>query len=405
MQPSVKQMNRKVMREVNQNTVLNLVRLHAPVSRTQLVALSGLSVGTIVGITSELLKHELVIEEGIASSHIGRKAGLLKLHPRGGYVIGLSLVEEDTIAAVLLNLRGEVIFSKSWQMPLRDCGSEVVPRIAQGAQAFISDCAVPREKILGIGCGLPGYVNADTGYSIDNAIHHWHYLSIAEPLSQLLGLPAYVDNIMNSLGSYEKLYGRGKQYRHFLVVTLGRGVGMAMILHGELYRGAFGGGGEFGHIICVPDGRLCECGKYGCLEAYLANRGLIQSYQELRQGDVGDALDVLTLADLALLAREGDTKAQQIFTQAGRFLGRHLATLVNLFNPECIILTGVDMQSHELMFDEMRSTLASSTFSSLGEPLSLVIEPVKDIRWAQGAGCLVLQRFFGSPLEVEAPAS
>ena len=400
MSSSGKPIDRNVMREVNQNTLLNLVRLHAPVSRAQLVALSGLSVGTVVGIISELLKRQIIIEQGIADSVLGRKAGLLELHPEGGYVVGLSLVEENTVAAVLLNLAGEIVCSDSWRAELRNQGEHVVEMLAMGVESFLSTHSVLRSKILGLGCGLPGYVNAQTGYSIDNWIHNWHHLAISQPLAQQVQFPVYIDNIMNCLGSYEKLFGRGKHYQHFLVVTLGRGIGMAIIVNGELYRGAHNGGGELGHIPCVPDGRLCECGNRGCLEAYVADHGLLATYREVSclSGANSTLSEHLTLSEVHVLAKGGNGSVLHIFEQAGRFLGTGLATMVNIFNPECIILTGVDMESHQLMFAAMQTAFRSSTFSSLGENLPVMIEPVLDTRWAQGAGCLVLRHFFGSPL-------
>ncbi|GCE22398.1 ROK family protein [Dictyobacter kobayashii] len=393
---AVKPVDRKVMREANQSTLLNLIRLHAPVSRSQLVTLSGLSTGTVVGITADLLKEQFVIEQGTAASSVGRKAGLLDLHPEGAYVIGLSLVEADIIALALLNLSGEVVYSANWHADLRD-QNQVVTRISQGVTDFLLTCNVSRSRILGLGCGLPGYVNADTGSSIDNWIHDWHQLDVAQPLSQQLQMPVYTDNIMNCLGCYEKLFGRGKQYQHFLVVTLGRGVGMAMVMNGEVYRGAHGGGGELGHVPCIPGGRQCTCGNRGCLEAYISDNGLLMSYRELFQTESIDT-DELTLAQIHDRAQpDDDGRLAGIFMQAGKLLGISLATMVNVFNPECIILTGVNMDSYPLMFEVMHSALRAHIFSSLGEKLSIVIEAVAETRWAQGAGCLVLRQVFGSP--------
>ncbi|GLV53413.1 hypothetical protein KDH_02670 [Dictyobacter sp. S3.2.2.5] len=234
--------DRNLMRSMNQSTLLNLIRTHAPVSRTQLVQLSGLSTGTVVSIATDLLKQELIMEQGVANSNLGRKAGLLRVHPNGAYVLGLSLVENDEIVVVLLNLLGEIVQDSCWQVQLHDSTVNVVQVIAEKVKTFLEDCQVPREKILGLGCGFPGNVNSQTGSSVDNWIHNWHDLSITDPLSQALRMPVYLDNVVNCLGSYEKLYGHGRPYRDFLVITLGRGVGMAMILNDDLYRGSRGWG-------------------------------------------------------------------------------------------------------------------------------------------------------------------
>jgi predicted NBD/HSP70 family sugar kinase len=389
---------------MNQNLLLNLIRTHAPISRIQLGSLSGLSTGTVVSIVSELLKHELVIESGVADSNLGRKAGLIELNPEGGYVIGLSLVEDDRIALVLLNLLGEIVCSSGWNTPMRNQAESVIQIITDKVKAFIAQCKLPHNKILGLGCGLPGNVNTHTGRAVDNWIHNWHDLPISSPLSEALNMPVYIDNVVNCLGSYAKLFGDGKQYQDFLMITLGRGVGMAMLLHGDLYRGARGAGGEFGHIPAVPGGRLCECGKRGCLEAYVADHGLLKSYRELCQARPDDPLlpTGLSLAEIQLAARQGNEALQSILQRAGTLLGIGLATMVNIFNPECLLITGNAVSEEDLIFAAMRDALREHVFSRLGDDLPIMIKPTTDNSWAQGAGALVLRRFFLTPLQTQA---
>jgi N-acetylglucosamine repressor len=399
---SASPIDRKLMRAMNQNTLLNLIRVHAPVSRTQLIALSGLSSGTVVSIIRELLEQQLIVEQGTAESNVGRKAGLLELHPQGGYVIGLGLVEEETITMTLLNLSGEVVFSESWEAALRGQGAVAIQSLATEVASLLNRSGIPRHKILGLGCGFPGYVSAPNGRVVDDWIHLWHDLAVAPMLSQALKMPVYIDNIVNCLGCYEHLFGNGKQYQHFLVVTLGRGIGLAMVINGEIYRGAQGGGGEFGHIPSIPGGRLCECGKRGCLEAYISDQGLLASYYELCLAYPDDPRIApgLSLSQLRVAVQQEDSPLCQIFTQAGHLLGCGLATLVNLLNPECIILTGPSITAKDILFDAMSNSLHKQTFSQLGDQLQLIIEPVTETCWAQGAGSLVLRRFFSSPLQV-----
>jgi len=388
---------------MNQNVLLNLIRAHAPVSRLQLATLSGLSTGTVVSIVSELLKHQIVIEQGIADSPLGRKAGLIELNPEGGYVIGLSLVEDDRIAVVLLNLLGEIVSSSGWNAPMRDHADIAVQIIAEKVNAFLLQCEVPRSKILGLGCGLPGNVNARTGRSVDNWIHNWHDLSISSPLSQALNMPVFIDNVVNCLGSYARLFGDGKQYQDFLVITLGWGVGMAMIINGDLYRGARGSGGEFGHIPIVPAGRRCECSKRGCLEAYVADHGLLKSYHELclTHPDDPSFSPGLSLSAIHAAAQQGNEALHAIFTEAGELLGTALATMINILNPECILITGNAVHQDNLIFSSMHDALSEHVFSQLGEDLPILIKPTTDDSWAQGAGSLVLRRFFLSSLQVQ----
>ncbi|GHO47898.1 ROK family protein [Ktedonospora formicarum] len=384
-------------REINQNTFLNLIRIHAPISRTQLQKLTGLSQGTTVGLITRLIEQQLVVETGMAASTGGRKAGLLALDPEGGYAVGLSLMEHRVIAA-LLNLQGEVRQLSHLPLQLRDRGEEAIPLLASCVEDFIQRCAVPRQKIIGLGCGISGPVNTHTGEAIDSWFLNWHSISIRDPLIERLHMPVFVDNAVNCLACYEKLYGRGQRWRDFLIVTLGRGLGLATVVNNALYRGAQGIGAELGHIPISANGRLCECGNRGCLEAYIADNGITETYREMG-GELKhlarDQVDEFMIDELYTRARHGDEAAIQTFRQTGFYLGMGLATLVNLYNPTQIMIYGGEGHRVEMMQETILATLKEHTFSLLGRELSLIIEANTTMNnWARGAGSLVLQDFF-----------
>ena len=400
MYQAMQPMDRKLMREMNQNMLLNIIRAHAPISRTQLKKMSGLSLGTIVGMTAGLIEQQLVVETGVAASTGGRKAGLLEIHPEGGYVIGIDLREHEIIGA-MLNLHGNVVYAESWPAPLRNRPSQAVDVIARGIETFIVHAQVPRHKIFGLGCGVSGSVNAQTGTSVDSWILNWHNVELGRPLSECLNMPVFVDNAVNCLASYEKLYGNGQNYHNFLLITLGRGLGMAAVIRDNLFRGAQGLGAEFGHIPFDVQGRQCECGNRGCFEAYVANHGIFTTYRELcstptniKAGEIG----VTVINDLFKQAQEGDALALQAFELTGTYLGIGLATLVNLFNPESIIINGGEEQWVNLLLAPMKEAMTQHVFSQLSNNLELIVsQNTSLLNWARGAACLVLQDFFSVP--------
>ncbi len=393
-------MDRKMMRELNQNLLLNLIRIHAPISRPQLKKLSGLSLGTILGITGLLIEQQLVTEKGVAESTGGRKAELLEIAPEGRYVVGIDLREHD-ITGVVMNLHGNVVYTERWAAELRNNAAHAVEIITAGVEAFLSRSPVPRQKLLGIGCGLSGAVNARTGTSDDSWILGWHNVELARPLQERLHMPVFIDNEMNCRASYTKLYGVGQQYHNFLLVAIGRGLGLAVVIRDELFRGAHGIGAEFGHIPFDTEGRQCECGNQGCLEAYVSTHGIFNTYQQYRALPFMQAgeVDVSAIGELAFQVQQGDELALETFQRTGFFLGVGLSTLVNLFNPECIILNYDDGLRIEPMFEPMKATMQQHIFSQLGRDLNVIIDPQTMIlHRAQGAGSLVLQDFFASPL-------
>ncbi len=211
--------NRQLIRDINQNSLLNLIKSEGPVARTRLAELSGLSLATISYITGDLLERKMVLESGAAESTGGRKPLLLEIRPEGGYSIGLKLTEYEIIA-VILNLSGEIVYSERFSFELRDHGAEAITLLARAIQALILRSGLERHKMIGLGCGMPGLISSEDGICIDSPILGWHDVAISEPLGALLGMPVYVDNDVNSLAIYEKLFGQGQPFNHFLTITL-----------------------------------------------------------------------------------------------------------------------------------------------------------------------------------------
>ena len=258
-----------------------------------------------------------------------------------------------------------------------------------------------------MGLGMGGLIDAEHGCCIDSWIMNWQNVEISHPLEDRLGIPIFLDNDVNCLAIYEKLFGLGQQYRHFLVVAVGRGVGLGIVINGDLYRGAFGGAGEFGHTAVTTDGRLCECGNRGCLETYISDFGIVKNYLEYVQAttySLGGEIQEPTAFEIIERAKNGDEAAIAAFQRAGILLGVSLANLVNIFNPECIVLSGPDtdasMIAGDLLLEPMHQTLGQHLFSQMGKQLHFRVEQLGYESWARGAGSLVLNHFFASPAHV-----
>ncbi|GHO86142.1 ROK family protein [Dictyobacter formicarum] len=391
--------DRKMMQKINQNTLLNLIRVHAPISRTELRRLSGLSQGTIFGMTASLIEQQLIVETGETQSTGGRKAELLEIYPEGGYVLGLEIREYELVI-VLLNLHGNIVAIEHYEAQFRSNAAYAVDWITGSVDAFITRTQVPREKLLGIGCGISGCVNTQLGEVVDSWILDWHNVTVGPPLQEHFGIPVFVDNSVNCLICYERLFRSGQMYHNFLLVTFGRGLGMAAIIRDSPFRGSQGLGAEFGHIPFNANGRFCECGNQGCLEAYVSDHGILRTYAEIvaagpSHSDTASVSEVDQLVELAL---QGNEDALQAFALTGTYLGNGLACLINLFNPECLIICNEGEHLLSLLSPSMETALKQHTFSQLGKDLQLICEKNTTIEsWARGAGCLVLQDFFASP--------
>ena len=402
--------DRNLIRAINQNSLLNLIRLNAPISRPQLAELSGLSLATVIGLTGELIERNFVLESGPAESTGGRKATLLDLHPEGGFALGLIVRGFESIG-VVVNLRGDVVFSLHRDSSLKHQSAQAVEQIVEMTNDLLSQSGVDKDLVIGLGCALSGYIDAKSGICVDSWNLDWHNVELAEPLSQRLGLPVVIDNDVSCITTYEKLFGWGSSYENFFTVVLGRGVGVGLVLNGVVYRGATGGAGEFGHMVAVPGGRRCECGKRGCLEEYISFRGIIANYRERNYKEnipfnmtLNSASDQAVRSEERMVhellerASEGDELATQAFQRSGELMGIALANLVNVLNPECIVLTGEGAFVEQAMFQSMEAVLRQNLFSQLGKDLRLLVEPLVGYEsWARGAAALVLHRFFVLP--------
>jgi predicted NBD/HSP70 family sugar kinase len=215
----------------------------------------------------------------------------------------------------------------------------------------------------------------------------WRDLPLRRLLEERLDLAVVIDNDANVLTAAEQWFGAGRGVDHFLVVSLGRGIGMGMVLDGQLYRGAGGGAGEFGHTTVVPDGPLCACGKRGCLESLISEPALLERVS----ATIGRDVEIGTVISLA---RQGESAVQSIFTSAGRTLGLALANTVNVLNPSLIIIGGEGTRAGTLLLDPLQSTLRANCFDGLADDVQVVMEPWGDEAWARGAASLLLGELF-----------
>ena len=190
----------------------------------------------------------------------------------------------------------------------------------------------------------------------------------------------------------------------FLVVTIGRGVGMGIVLNGQLYRGKHGGAGEIGHTVLDPDGPLCGCGNRGCLETYVSDPHLLRMAAEAAaQGALRG--EVATVEDLLALARDGDHAAQAIYAQVGEKLGRTIANLINALNPTLIIISGEGMRAADFIVESLHATIDRHVMPGLAGDADVRIDLMSDDAWARGAASLVLQELFKTPFYRTATAS
>ena len=377
--------NRELIREINKSLVLSLVRDHEPISRTAISQTVNLSPATVSGITGELIEQGLIYEHEAGTSTGGRRPILLALNRQGGFVIGIKLAETHIVAA-LTDLGANVIDQRAAPLSDDDRQPEAVVAVLADTVNKLRSLH-PERNIFGVGLGMAGAVDRRLGICHFSPFLNWHDVPLRRMLEQRLELPVVLENDVNTLTMSEKWFGAGVGVNDFLVITLGRGIGMGMVLNGQIYRGGCGGGGEFGHITVVPDGPQCECGKRGCLEALVSDPAILRRMRSAIGRD-------LTMSEAAVLARQGDSTAQGIFNAAARTLGMAIADLVNIFNPPLLIVGGEGARAFDLLLKPLQEALQANCFNGFFDDMRLVVEPWGDDAWARGAASLMLEELF-----------
>ena len=390
--------NRDLIRKINTNIVLTTIKNYAPISRTEIAKQTGLSAATITAISGELIEQDLVFEKEQGDSSGGRKPVLLAINPNGAFVIGIKLSTEH-ITGALTDFNSNLLLRTSQAVKEKSV-DKVITQLISVVENLMEEKGVERSKLLGVGVGLAGIVNSESGKLVYSPIFDWRNVSIVKKMEAKLHIPVYIDNDVNTLTMTENLFGAGKGVDDFLTVTIGRGIGLGIVVNGQIYRGGLGGAGEFGHTVIGREGPLCSCGKRGCLEGIASDPAMLKRAKTLFQkGELG--IEPKNIENLFELAHDGNQAAISIFEESGEALGIGISNLINLFNPQLIILSGEGIRSGEFILPAMYNTLEKNVMQGLKNFTEIRVDVWDDDAWARGAASLVLTQLFEYPFQLE----
>lgn len=392
--------SRDLVREINQFHILNAIRIAGAISRVEIARITGQSRATVTNITARLIVENLIYEKETEDrSRRGRKRVLLALNPDAAYVVGVKL-SAYRISCAVTDIQADV--KSSVNMPVRTSERPVkfvADLIEEGIRHCISEARIDLSQVSGIGLGIPGFVDSRSGVCFWTPLYQKGDVPLKDLIQKRFQIETLIENDTNTVTLAHQWFGEGKGIDNFLVVTIEDGVGMGIVVNGQLYRGARGIAAEFGHVVVDPNGRDCRCGKKGCIEAYASNFSILDEAQaaidkgEWHHEHVPD----LRFEEVVTAAQSGERILQNIFTNAGTFLGMGLAGLIQIFNPTKIIISGEGVRAGNLMFQSLRRTIRLHTNPALYDASEIVIQKWRDTDWARGAASLVLQELYKSP--------
>jgi N-acetylglucosamine repressor len=378
---------RDLLKALNQSSILNVIKTHGPIARADIARITLLSPAAVTLQTAELIDNGLIFEKEEGDSRGGRRPILLALNADGFHVIGAKLTENEATLA-LTDLNANVTARHT--LTLNSTQPEkVCDELARGIDTLLATTTHSRQDVLGVGVGMAGIIDSQSGICHISPFQKWRDVPFATLLQERLDLDVCLDNDVNTLTRMELLYGAGQSVQNFLVITLGRGVGMGIVANGQVYRGARGAGAEFGHTIVDPNGPTCACGNRGCLETFVAEPWLIKQTQA--RGVLVETPEAMVAA-----ARAGDPDMLAVYEAAGGVFGSAVANLITLFNPALIILSGEGVRASDFMFPAMQRAIRRFTFDDLDEHVQVRVDVLSDDSWARGAASLVLERVFST---------
>ncbi len=393
--------NHRVLRDMNEVMVLNVVREKQPISRIEIAELTGLEGSTVSKIISRLVSDNLVLEEGVAkaSPRGGRKKRYLHINPRKACAIGVDL-RPSGYAVALSDFTGRILHAV--HLESRTDPRAAMAEIARSIRELVREhCG---ESIEGIGVSLVGLVDPKEGRVLAGEGLGWgEDVPVGSLLREALDmdLPVYYENGAWLGALAEIWFGKhARPPRNLVFLDIEEGIGAGIIIRGQLYHGSLHGAGEFGHISLHPEGPLCSCGARGCLEAYAADPVTVQRYEDRRRSKQGSAESSpprATIEDIVARALEGEPDAAEALRETAAHLGRGLVPVIYSVNPEIIVLGGSIVRAWELIHPVMLCELSQRASRFYLDHLSLTPTTLEARPSLVGAIALVLARAFAVP--------
>ena len=393
----------------NIKTLFMAVKENGPISKRELQQKTNLSWGAVSSLIGKLVDSGYVIPTGKQSTFAGRKPETMDINQDDNFVIGID-INLSGICGVATDLKGRIIWENTRLLARNDCES------VKGTIFSLLDEIIFREfkdkKIVGIGVAMQGVVDARKGISVQfPQIQGWERVPIKRMIEDRYGIVTHLMHDPDCLMTAERSFGGSYMSlaKNIMLLRIDHGIGMSLVLNGELYLGSEGKACEIEHVPMGEDGPLCICGKRGCLAEFASGSGLVRRFVEQvnqgRKSNVNiDNLNRSGYKELAVTAKKGDALCKELFTQMGGYLGRAICWIVNILNPDVVVLCGDMVRYRELFFDVLQAQLDMHLFDDIS--CRLVFSKLGSDAAAQGTAIATAEKLIdGLDLPIEGDAS
>ena len=375
-----KAINHQIMRSNNKRQIVELLRKSGALTKKEIAQQLGVSITTVATFITDLINEDRILPSGNAESTGGRKSELYHLNPEASYVIGVDL-QVDRLVILLINLEGGILGTEE----IKHTGTDewqIASTLYRTILRISESTRIPISKIAGIGVGVPGIVNHQTGFIEFAPNLGWKNVNLA-PLIPL-NLPVIVENEANAAAIGEANFGVAQERANMIYISVGLGIGAGLILKNHLYYGHNFLAGEFGHMTISPNGLPCRCGKKGCWEVYASNSAALNLYRHYSKTALDSYEDLLT----AFLRNE--PVATRVINETTDYLGLGIANLINGLNPEMIIIGGKITEAESFIQHRLLKEIKKHCFEYSYRSVEIKFSQLKNKAAALGVGGLMI---------------
>jgi len=396
------------VRQLNMAAVMRCLHLNGTLSRADVSKKLELTRSTVTNIVNELLRRRLVVETTLNRTGAGRPGLLLEINENGGFAVGVE-IDVGRVAVIITNMKALILWEKTEFFPAGE-SEETVIRMAEG----LVDEALEQGRAyglrpLGIGVGVIGLVEVETGVLLHAPALGWSGVPIRAWLTQRFKLPVHVESEANAAAIGYSRYGEVAGSLHLIYLSIGAGMAGGLMLDGQIYRGSGGMAGHIGHIKIAGSGELCTCGKKGCLVSEIGERALLRQVQALvhvpnpagvvPRTSLVDASGQRLCLEALCSAVKQDEDVQRIIDRAARTLGMEIANLINIFNPERIVLGGTLYPLFPVMLPAIRQCVREMVLPQMRANVAVDGAGRADAE-VFGAAALVLEAVHSDPSKI-----
>lgn len=376
--------DQRTTRALNRRLILNLLRREGPASRADIASVTGLSPAAVTFVVSDLIAEGYIVEGATQRGATGRRPIPLEINYASHFAIGIKM-SVSNLECVLTDLSTAVLSTVTieYKSPTPEAVLDAAELAILRLQRMVPET---QGRLTGIGFSMPATVDAEHGICIQSHRFLWKNVPFGSMLQQRVNAPVWMEDDTLAFALAQHLFGLGRRHKVFTVLALGVGIGCATVSNGVVQRGAFGRAGKLGHIMHDAHGPICECGRRGCLQAFYSEPAIVESWQKERNLD--QTADRYAMKEAAL---QGDPVARRILKAAGEAIGKHLADVVNIVDPEVIVAGAEAVAFGDLLFDPMRKALSEFCYEGFAPA---IVPDERDNFWSSGAAALATQALF-----------